>query len=401
MSEIMNSENTSINETCYDLDEVPTPLLAIHASLIAVIITATLLGNGLILVLVARYKILRSRSVIASLSLILADMFWGLCYHFPALVSASAAGWQFGTAGCSVFGLLSIEFLLTRWLVMAVVCIDKFSTVRFPFSYEKYSKYILVVLIITAWVLPFILSFLPAIFKLSQAGFRPNIPTCLYSCEGPICRLYYGTVVSFSFIIGAIVPTILYVWLYRKARLLRPTAVVLGQMALQTANGPATNQHLPSSHFEWWSRGHLTFLLILITLILTSLPAYMMQIFRTTDYEDWCRIPIFVHFIVQLIFFLSTALDPMMIMRDQDFRRCLKHMFCCRKDNSFVMDIGYHPQDAHRTSMDLLSQTDSNGMNVELNGSSVDVGLPHGSHSLGSIHTTTPILTTQNHSLSL
>lgn len=399
MLEIMNGQNTSrsTNETCYELDKVPTALLAIHASAIAVVITATLLGNGLILVLVARYKILRSRSVIASLSLILADIFWGLCYHFPALVSASAAGWQFGKTGCSVFGLLSIEFLLTRWLVMAVVCIEKFCTVRFPFSYEKYSKCILVVLITTAWVLPFILSFLPAILKLSQAGFRPNIPTCLYSCEGAICRLYYGTIVSFSFILGAIVPTILYMWLYRKARLLRPTAVVLGQMALQTASGPATNQHPPSGHFEWWSRGHSTFVLILITLVLTSLPAYMIQIFRTTDYESWCRIPIFVHFIVQLIFFLSTALDPIVIMRDQDFRHCLKHMFCCREDNSFVMDIGYQSDAAHRTSIDLLS--DSNGVNVELNVSRVDVS--PGSHSLASIHTTAPMLTTQTHSLTL
>lgn len=376
----MNGQNTS-NETCYDLHEVPVPLLGFHASVIAVIVSATLVGNGLILVLVARYKSLRSRSVIASLSLILADIFWGLCYHFPALVSASAAGWQFGNTGCSVFGLLSIEFLLTRWLVMAVVCIDRFCTVRFPFSYAKYSKCILVVLITTAWILPFIFAFLPAISKLSQGVFRPNIPTCLYSCESPVCQLYYGVVVSFSFVIGAIVPTILYIWLYRKARLLRPTAVVLGHMALQTANGPENNQH----HFEWWSRGHLTFVLILVTLVLTSLPAYLMQIFRAADYEDWCRIPISVHFVVQLVFFLSTALDPLMIMRDRDFRRCLKHMFCCSQNDPFVVDVGYHPNNTHRTSTDLLSS--SNGLNIELN---VGMRSSHGSHTSSPIHTPIP-----------
>ena len=371
----MSGEN-STDATCYDLEEVPKAALVVHALLIAVIIAATLLGNGLIFLLVARYKILRSRSVFANLSLTFADVLWCLCYHTPALVSASYAGWAFGEAGCCAFAVLSIDFLLTRWLVMAVVCIDRFSTVRFPFSYAKYSRCILTVLTTTAWILPFLLAFLPAASKMSYSAFRPNIPTCLFNCEesNQFCRFYYGIVVSLSFVVGAVIPTILYVWLYRRARSLRPTAVILGQMVLQPATGVVANQPLSHSYPDKRSRdiqSYLTFILILVTFIVTAAPAYLSQIFRSSDYEDWCKVPIYVHFGIQLVFLSSTALDPLVIMRDRDFRQCLKHMLFCQKAINPFQEP-YRTTDIHRQSIDLLSAT-TNGSDL---GSSFGKGRP-------------------------
>ena len=397
--EIMTGSNSSnATTTCYDLGEAPAAILAIHTSLIAVIVLVTLLGNGLVLIQVARYKVLRTRSVIASLSLIVADVLWGLCYHFPALVSAASSGWQFGKIGCSAFGLLSFEFLLTRWLVMAVICVDRFCTVRFPFSYTKYSKCIIVVLTVAAWVVPLLLAFFPIAAKFSHGSFRPNIPTCLFNCQDAdrLCRLYYGVVISFSFIVGAIVPTILYVWLYRRARRLRPTTVVLGQLSLQTAIGPlGTNQTVCDNHTDRWSReiqGYITFILIVMTFVATASPAYALQIFRTTDFEDWCKIPIVVHFIVQLIFFSSTALDPLVIMRDQDFRRCLKHMFCCANEDLFVDDVVARQNGLPRPSMDMSILNDEEKFTFTNGGHrSTSASSSQGSHSSECIHSPTPL----------
>ena len=363
----MSGVNSTNETTCYDFDQVPKPALAVHSSLIALIIFATLLGNGLILVLVARYKVLRSRSVIANLSLTFSDLLWCLCYHTPALVSSSRAGWAFGDTACTAFGILSIEFLLTRWFVMSVVCVDRFSTVRFPFSYTKYSKCILAVLITMAWILPFILASLPEISNLADCEFRPNIPTCLFSCDNRLCRFYYGVVVSLSFVLGAVIPTILYVWLYRRARSLRPAAVVLGQMALQPATGAATGHHLPYSYPDKHSRdihGYITFILILVTFMVTAAPAYLAQILRSSNYYVWCRIPIYVHFGIQLIFFSSTALDPLVIMRDRDFQKCLKHMLYCRQAIDLYPDNqAYTAQ--WRPSLDILSMTTHDTQDVE------------------------------------
>ena len=364
----MSGENSS-NESCYDLQEVPKPALAVHALVISVIIMATVAGNGLILLLVAKFKVLRTRSVLAKLSLTCADILWCLCFHVPALVSATATGWVFGEFGCSAFGLLSVQFLLTRWLVLAVVCIDRFSTVRFPFSYTKYSKPMLVVLTVSAWILPFLLAFFPAVTSLSRGEFRANIPTCLYRCEDSDagCRFYYGIVVSSSFVIGSVVPTVLYVWLYKRARSLRPAAVVLGQLALQPATGIVTGHTLLSTNPDKWSRdihGYLTFILILVTFVVTSLPAYLSQIFRSANFESWCRIPIYVHFVIQLVFLSSTALDPLVIMRDRDFWRCFKRMFCCWKSvNPFTEELYLHTTNTRRQSVVALMSPMSNSSN--------------------------------------
>lgn len=341
----MTASNSSPpdNGTCYDLGNVAQPILAVYATLIALIVLVTLAGNGLVLTAVARYKRLRSRSVIPGLSLVVADVLWGLSYHFAALASVANVGWPFGRMGCSAFGLLSIEFLITRWLVMAVVCFDRFSTVRFPFSYDKYSKCIIVVLTVVAWILPFLLAFFPAIARFSQETFRPNIPTCLYGCADSdrLCRLYYGLVVTASFLLGAVLPILLYVWLYKRARYLKWPRVEMGHTSLQRTNGVGIH-HSSTNYFKGPMQGYATFILIIVTVIVTALPAYVSQIVRTSSYEKWCKIPIEVHFAIQLVFFSSTALDPLVIMRDRDFRNCLKHMFCCKKqevDNAVVRSL--------------------------------------------------------------
>jgi hypothetical protein len=41
---------------------------------------------------------------------------------------------------------------------MAIPCVDRFSTVRFPFSYKKYSKKILFILTFLVWLIPLFLS---------------------------------------------------------------------------------------------------------------------------------------------------------------------------------------------------------------------------------------------------
>ena len=364
------------NRSCYDLESVSRPILGIYGFFIAVVVLVTLAGNGVVLVLVVGYKRLRSRSMIASMSLVVADIMWGLCYHFPAFVSVAAVGWPFGDGGCAAFGLLSFEFLVTRWLVMAVVCFDRFCTVRFPFSYDKHSKCVITLLTAVAWILPFLASFFPQVVKFSHESFRPNVPTCLYGCadSDKLCRFYYALVITLSFLLGAILPLLLYVWLYKRARSLKWPRVEMGHTnqqhtAQQTRDG-VREDSTPSIRQQHEGpirdlQAYATFILIVVTLVVTALPAYTSQIFRSADYDNWCKIPIIVHFVIQLIFLSSTALDPLVIMRDRDFRHCLKDMFCCKRWRRGGVDISptlsQHLQ--RRRSVDPLLTTHINNNN--------------------------------------
>lgn len=322
--------NISNNTACYDLEEAPQWLLTIHIIVASTIIAASLIGSGLVLLLVAKYKELRSRTVIASLSVVVVDLLFDLNYHFPAVISTIAKRWLFSDVGCVAIGFMGYEFFITRWFIMAVLCTDRFCTVRFPFSYEKYSKCVLVVLTITAWVLPFLLTIPGVIPNFGNFGFRPNIPTCAVDCQNDRCKAYFRAFTTISFVIGGIIPIVLYSWMYCRARKLRPTALVLGRLSVQVASGAIVNQ--PVAQVEQHSREFravLTFALIFVTVLVTEIPAYIFLILRTVNLKVWCRIPLVVHFIGIEIFFLATALDPMLILRDRDFRRCLSKLCCC------------------------------------------------------------------------
>lgn len=329
----------SDNETeslagCRSLDEAPQWALGIYAVLVAAIILATVVGNGLVLLLVLRYKRLRCRTVLISLSVTIADVLFALTFHLPILVSVTLQRWPFVDAGCIAFSYLGLDFLITRWLIMGMLAIDRFCTVRFPFSYQKYSKWVLLTLTAIAWVLPVLLS-VPSLDGLFNNTFRTNLGTCLPDCHANdkirLCKLYFTGYLSLSFIFGGLLPILLYVWLYRRARKLRPSTLTLGAMTIQAARGVVIHQPMAQlGDVRRDVRAIFTFIIIFVTFLVTGLPAYVLQIVRAvTSPGVICSIPELVTYLVYALLLSSTALDPLVIMRDQDFRHCLKDLLCC------------------------------------------------------------------------
>ena len=270
-------------------------------------------------------------------------------------------------------GFMGYEFLITRWMIMAVLCIDRFCTVRFPFKYEKYSKCVLISLTLVAWILPFLLS-IPSVIGFGNVGFRQNIPTCVVDCKNGPCIVYFRILTTASAIIGGVLPIVLYSWMYYRARKLRPSAMTLGRLSIQLASGAVVSQpiaQLEQSSIDRELRAMLTFALIFVTVLATAIPAYIFLIVRTISEALWCRIPLAVHFVGIEIFLLATALDPILILRDRDFRRCLADLFChCTKsDTHSHRELGdtvspsttkdlLHKRSSSQTSTD--SSTDNN-----------------------------------------
>ena len=330
---------------CYSLDDTPLEAEVLHIVVLSVIVLLSLLANGLVLLLVARYKQLRCRSIMVSLSVVVVDILLTVTFTVPVLVTAAAQDWVFMDEGCVFFGTFSFQFLMTRWLIMAILCVDRFSTVRFPFSYKKYSKKILFVLTFLAWLIPLVFS-LPI---LSQSGFgiaefRDNMPTCFVGCDrdNNLCKLFYLLYFTSIFILGSAVPIGVYSWMYYRARRLRPSMVLLGQVLTQVASGAivrqpiAQYQQLPSRE----RRALVTFVLIMVTVLVTGLPAYLNQIVRALNIDLHCRISIYVHYIIIELLLSASALDPFVIIRTKDFRICIKLLFCRRM--AHTEDISNH-----------------------------------------------------------
>ena len=333
------------NISCYSLDSTPQAALAVHSSLLAVIVVASLLANGLVLLLVAKYKKLRCRSVIVSLSVVTADLLLTVNYTLPALVTAAFQRWPFTETGCKAFGMMSVEFLITRWLIMALLCIDRFCSVRFPFKYDQYNKQILIILTATAWLLPFLFA-IPVLTGFAKGVLRENHPTCFVGCrEGQrtfqSCTLFYACVFTFSFAVGCVMPIGLYAWLYWKGRKLRHSTLVLGRVSVQIASGAVVSQpiahNFASNSRE--ARALFTFILIFVTFFVTAMPAYLLQLIRSASLTAHCKIPIYVHFIIIELLMSSSVLDPLVIMRDRDFRTCIKRMFCCSSRTGDISSV--------------------------------------------------------------
>lgn len=321
----------SNDSECFSLANRTTAELSVHGFIVSAIILASLCGNGLVLLLVARYKQLRCRTVVVSLSVVAADLLITLSYSLPVLATTALQRWPFSEAGCTAFGYLSVQFLNARWLIMGILCLDRFCTVRFPYRYQRYSKCFLVTLTALAWGVPFVVGF-PGLIDFGRSRLRENVPTCLPECNGVDrhCKIYYLVYTSVVYILGCIVPIGLYLWLYKKARKLGRATVTLGKMSVQVASGTITSKPITSLKKDSReNRASITFFIIFITILVTGTPPYLVALLRAVATDFHCLIPEMVLFLNTDLLLLSTALDPFVIIRDRDFRECIKTLFCC------------------------------------------------------------------------
>ena len=328
-------QDNASNASCFYLGDAPLPALAFHATVLSVLLLFSLVGNLLVLVLVAKFKELRTRSTVISLCMVVADLLFTLSYTFPALVTTASKEWVFGDNGCIGFGFLAFDLLVTRWFTVGLLCIDRFCTVCFPFWYSRRGTWLIGSLASAAWILPFILCVIP-IHLFTTFDLRENQPVCLPTCtdtHGNLCRIYYAGVITITFITGSIIPVILYSWMYHKARKMRTSAkLTMGRIVVQVASGILVSQPVGGQqpHTQRTDiRATITFALIFVTVVITGSPAYLFQLLRSISVELHCAIPIYVHFIIADFFLCAPMLTPLVIMRDRLFRTCIANLFCC------------------------------------------------------------------------
>lgn len=348
--EVSNGSNGS-NSSCFSLEDTSLGVLALHATLLSTILVLSVAGNALVLVLVARYKELRTRSTMVSLSMVIADLLFTFFYTFPALVTTGTKDWVFKSQGCIVFGFFASDIQITRWLLVSLLCVDRFATVRYPFSYKKkQGKRLMMTLICLAWIVPFALSAIP-IHLFATFELRENFPTCLPSCRdtGRGCGAYYFLLFTATFIIGTVIPISLYSWLYRKARYLRKSIKYkMGNLTMQIASGIVISR--PVGEYRKMKRENqatITFLLIFVAVVVSGTPSYLLQIIRFTSIDLHCKMPILIHFLFVNLFLSAPMVTPLVIMRDKAFRTAITKLVLC---GSKTGDMDFRHSSRHSSS---------------------------------------------------
>lgn len=333
------ANGTGINRVFYNLSETHGAALVLHSGFILIVIVASLLANGLVIFLVAKEKRLRYRSILASLSIVVSDILFTIFYQVPAFANVVAKGWVFGDnalESCRVFAIVETYLIYVRWIAIGSIAMDKFLTVRFPFRYMDHSKSLLVLLTLVIWALPACLVVPNTIPSFSDVSFRPNLPACLPSCDLPfsLCAIVLTMVVSLTLFWGAFLPSLFYTWMYWKGRKLK-AVTHLGRLAVRMTTGTVVEQPIAvlEKHTQE-RRALLTLFLLYITVLVTNLPIYIITLVRRTNRCKFFSIPIYVQFGFSGLFLLSTVLDPLVLMRNQDFRQALRKLFHCKSNAS-------------------------------------------------------------------
>ena len=329
------SNGTHFVNKSFQLDDHENVVpVAIHATVIGLIIVASVVLNSLVLILVARNKTLRYQSIVASLSIVVADLLITVIFHLSSFLSLMTQTWVYSSAdSCEAFSVLGLYLVYVRWAVLGVVAVDKFCNVRFPFRYSKYSKKILIALTVLAWFVPAVFSCLN--FYPSEYSFRGNVPMCIVAClaseRTQFCNVFNTGALSLAIIWGGVLPSILYSWMYYRGYRLKKAVKVLGQLAVNVSAGVVELQPMANNTEQSKeTRAFITLVLLFLTNLFTSIPQYVFLWLRPFDLCVFFRIPLPVHFLVTEIFLMSVFLDPIMIMRNKDFRMAFKKTLLVR-----------------------------------------------------------------------
>ena len=336
-----------------DFADVQEWLRAVHGTVVAVLLVASLAGNLLLLYLVWKYRQLRYRSILVSLGVVIVDLLLPIFMHLQALISTIAGRWPLEDEGCVFFGYVLLCLQYVRWLNTGVIAIDRFLVIVFPFWYRRWSKPLLIALTVLAWVVP-LASNLSAVVGFGEFHFRSTLTFCTVNCpEGSSegCLRYYTFAFGFYLSLGGFLPTVLYLSLYCLGRRKKWTALkrmgTLSDIPLPKVDSLAMNGDTkatqPLSRLRSRSlqlrrssstssqqardrRAAVTFVAIFITLIGTQVPIFIMQVSRRNFVALYTGLPIWGHFIFFYIFLLASVLDPLIIMRNQDFRHAFSNL---------------------------------------------------------------------------
>lgn len=277
--------------------------------------------NTLVIVLVAKYKTLHTRSFAIALQVIVLNLILSCTALLLRPITAIANRWLFGEVICIITGYLYLTFLLLRALLMLVFVIDRFLTVFFLFSYPKHSHVLILTLSVATWVFSILFRSLGFPGILDCYSFVSTSFLCVHSSRcSPECAIAAN--VNLGILLGpaTTIPIILYAALYWKAkRLKKRRASVL----VTLASSQTTNAGHGIRKKEW--KANITFFMLFVAVFVLTTPVVTLNlIFAAVTRRIGPSSVIYV--IRSFISPMSSVLvisDPIVIMRNRDIKDIL------------------------------------------------------------------------------
>ena len=284
--------------------------------------------NLFVVLLILRFKKLQNVTFILAVQVSVGDLINAAIVYPTSAANAIADRYVF-TGLCTTIGFVVFYLRIVRIYLMFVLVLDRFLTVFMPFWYQRHRVKVVVPFSLGAWILAFIIGLIPAKGLLDCYSFQRNtwacVPTngCLHRNA---CSIYNSTAVALSNSCN-IVSVILYFSLFIKARKLRNKIFILRE----SDESSEIERTAAAQKVKRERRANITFFLLFIVLVGVNFPPFIFFVLGRPIITSLMITPPQGYTIAGVIgramYPLLTIFDPLVIMRNEDFKEVFKKLW--------------------------------------------------------------------------
>ena len=282
-------------------------------------LVGVLLNLFLILLIIFQKK-LHTMTFVLAVQILVSDLFSVLLF-FPTAAANAIANYYVFTGLCTIIGFAFFFMRNARIYLMSVLVADRFSSVFMPFWYQRNRVKVVVVLSLGSWVLSLIIALVPIRGLLDCYSFLRETWACVpmkMCANRNDCSIYGYFMVALSQACNILI-LLLYLGLFFKARTLRNKVTTFVSGLTEQDKAAAVKR------LERERRANVTFFLMFLALAGVSIPVGKI-ILDILGVPQQSSLYTLTGIIGWAIYHLLVIIDPIVMMRNGDFRQVLRDM---------------------------------------------------------------------------
>ena len=300
--------------------------------------------NLFVTVIILRNKNLQNITFILALQVCVGDMI-NAAIVFPTSAANAIADRYVFTGFCTTIGFAVFYLRIVRIYLMLVLVLDRFCSVFMPFWYQRNKMKVVVPLSLGAWSWAFIIAIIPVRGILDCYSFQRNTWACVPTngCRNRnACSTYNSTSIALSNVCN-ITGLVLYSILFYKAKKLRNKIA----LAPQSNTDSAGEREAAAEKLKHERRANITFLVLFLALVGVGIPPFTFFVVGRPIITTLGVVPHPAYIVAGVIgrafYPLLTIVDPIVVMRNKDFKEAM------RKTMNWVKKASGRPTDANAT----------------------------------------------------
>ena len=219
-------------------------------------------------------KSLRQRGFAVAVQILLANVAFAVPVLSTSAHAALAGDWTLGDGACQFIAFCNQLLQPLRWLLTAVLAIDRALTINRPLKYEKHGAKFVAIASACAFLVAFLIGIIPPIALPTCNEFLNGINSCQLSGERSACAIYGYAYFTVLLLVGGVLPFSLYIWMFYKAKNAGRQVVPVQDARIRLSTAASVYVHGAVSRKQL-----ITLFLLFWTLLGCLLPHYVAYIF--------------------------------------------------------------------------------------------------------------------------